>query len=195
VRAQNINSGLFQEASIRLGNQMGGYFEYTAPSSVFSNAVNQWIYYEIPLSGNGTWQRKNIGSVSMDLISYVEIHADTWGGGFTLWLDGLKIISTSSVKEELSAKLLQFSLSDNFPNPFNPSTTFYYTIPEHSYVTMQIYDILGRVTATLVNRAIESGSYSQTWTTSVGSGVYFVRLTATSSKKTFSSLKKILLSK
>lgn len=195
VRAQNVNSGQFQEVSIRLGNQSGGYFVFTAPSSVFSNAVNQWILYQIPLGGNSTWQRKTVGTVSMNQISYVEIHADTWGGGFTLWLDGLKFLSANSIKEQQAMKPLEFNLSDNYPNPFNPSTTFNFTIAEHSHVSIQVYDMLGRMINNLVDQSMDAGTYSQRWKTASGSGVYFVRLNAVTSHSTFSSTKKIIFSK
>lgn len=80
------------------------------------------------------------------------------------------------------------SLLQNFPNPFNPSTTIRYVIPRESFVTLTIYDVLGREVEKLVNERKAPGSYSIYWNPgAVPSGVYFYRLTAgsfTNTKKT-----------
>jgi len=77
-----------------------------------------------------------------------------------------------------------FELKQNFPNPFNPSTTIQYEIPEQSYVTLHIYDIVGRKVNTLVNSTQATGQYSIKWNGTdhdgqqVSTGVYFARLQA-----------------
>ena len=85
-----------------------------------------------------------------------------------------------------------FSLSRNFPNPFNPSTTISYSVPEGEapLVSLKIYDLSGRVVRTLVNGIREAGAYSVVWDgtdsfgRSVSSGVYFYRLKAGSFMQT-----------
>jgi poly(beta-D-mannuronate) lyase len=73
-------------------------------------------------------------------------------------------------------------LSANWPNPFNPSTHFSYSVPVGERVTITIYDLLGRVVATLVDRTVEPGVYDVEWDATAGGqtagGVYFCRLTA-----------------
>ena len=70
-----------------------------------------------------------------------------------------------------------FALLQNFPNPFNPATTIPYHLQHSSNVTLEIYDVLGRKVATLVNRVQPAGSYQITWNASDQvSGVYFYRL-------------------
>ncbi|HTX19053.1 MAG TPA: glycoside hydrolase family 9 protein [Bacteroidota bacterium] len=80
-----------------------------------------------------------------------------------------------------------FRLSQNYPNPFNPSTTIAFQLAEASHVDLKVYDILGRLTRTLVDERKGAGSYSVTFDGSaLPSGVYMYRLqagTATATKK------------
>jgi hypothetical protein len=82
---------------------------------------------------------------------------------------------------------LQFSLEQNYPNPFNPSTTIEYTIPEGGFVTLKIFDILGKEVATLVNEQNDAGKHKVEFSAKGGSasggdaydlksGVYFYRI-------------------
>jgi hypothetical protein len=69
--------------------------------------------------------------------------------------------------------------SSNYPNPFNPTTTIRFTLPSKSYVSLKIYDVLGRQVAALVQDELPAGTYSQQWNASLlPSGVYFYRLQA-----------------
>ena len=69
------------------------------------------------------------------------------------------------------------SLSQNYPNPFNPSTLISYQISVNSFVTLKVYDVLGKEVATLVNESKEAGNYEITFNASkLASGVYFYRL-------------------
>jgi hypothetical protein len=90
----------------------------------------------------------------------------------------------------------EFYLSQNYPNPFNPSTIINFKIPEASFVTLKIYDILGREVTTLVHEEKPAGTYNVKFYASsinggLSSGIYFYRLTAGN----FSNVKKMLLLK
>ena len=74
---------------------------------------------------------------------------------------------------------VEFSLMQNFPNPFNPSTTIRYQIAERSMVRLAVYDILGREVALLVNEEKPTGSYEVQFDRSgLSSGVYFYKFAA-----------------
>ncbi len=72
---------------------------------------------------------------------------------------------------------VEYALYQNFPNPFNPSTTIGYQIADFGLVTLDVHDVLGREVVTLVNEVKPPGRYELTWDASnLTSGVYFYRL-------------------
>ncbi len=78
-----------------------------------------------------------------------------------------------------------FALYQNYPNPFNPSTAISYQLSAVSFVTLKVYDMLGREVATLANQRQNAGSYTVTFDAGkLPSGVYFYRLTAGSMTET-----------
>ncbi len=77
---------------------------------------------------------------------------------------------------------VNYALHNNYPNPFNPTTNIAYDLPEQTYVTLGIYDILGRRIATLVNETQNGGRHIVQWNGKddlghkVGNGAYFYRI-------------------
>jgi hypothetical protein len=82
------------------------------------------------------------------------------------------------------------SLSQNFPNPFNPTTTIKFGLRSKGNVSIKIYDVAGRLVKTLVNEVREAGHYDVTWNgdnnhgNKVASGVYFFKMKAVDFEKT-----------
>jgi hypothetical protein len=86
----------------------------------------------------------------------------------------------------------EYSLDNNYPNPFNPTTTINYSIPSSEFVTLKVYDVLGNEVATLVNAEKAAGSYEISWDAdNKPSGIYFYQLKT----QNFVETKKMILMK
>jgi len=78
----------------------------------------------------------------------------------------------------------QYGLSQNYPNPFNPATIISYSLPQNSFVTIKVYDMIGREVKTLVSQNMSAGNHSIEWQADdnygnkVASGTYLYRMTA-----------------
>ncbi len=83
----------------------------------------------------------------------------------------------SKVVEVTIDKPLGFTLNQNYPNPFNPSTIISYSIPEKSFVTIKVYDVIGNEVATLINNQMEAGEHSVKFNGSnLSSGIYYYQI-------------------
>jgi len=85
-----------------------------------------------------------------------------------------------------------FALEQNYPNPFNPSTMISYSVPQNSFVTLKVYDIIGNEVATLVNQTQSAGKYDVRFdASSLSNGVYLYSIKTDN----FTSTKKMILMK
>jgi hypothetical protein len=110
------------------------------------------------------------------------VHTDrTWRPAMH-WLAQYIKDYLAEVEETANAVPADIKLEQNFPNPFNPTTHIRFNITESANVSLEIFDILGRETATLVNENLTAGVYNVTWYgkksdgSKAGSGIYFFRL-------------------
>ncbi|MFN3639093.1 MAG: T9SS type A sorting domain-containing protein [Chloroherpetonaceae bacterium] len=88
----------------------------------------------------------------------------------------------------------EYSLSQNYPNPFNPTTLITYVLKEAGEVKLELFDVLGRKVATLVNVRQDAGTYTHSFVASrygLSTGMYFYRLQSGG----FVATKKMLLVK
>jgi len=105
------------------------------------------------------------------------------------WPRGDKLLA---IHEISNTKPTVFALSQNYPNPFNPTTQINYSVPQNSYVTLKIYNVLGQEVATIFAGSQKAGSYTATFdATRYASGIYFYRLQADN----YSNIKKMVLLK
>ena len=73
----------------------------------------------------------------------------------------------------------EFILFQNFPNPFNPSTTIQFQIPNSQFTTLRVYDTLGKEVSTLVSKKLNPGNHTCTFDGSnLASGIYYYQLVA-----------------
>ncbi|MEJ2618423.1 MAG: M1 family aminopeptidase, partial [Ignavibacteriaceae bacterium] len=102
----------------------------------------------------------------------------------------LKDLIITDVRDEKIPN--QYKLEQNYPNPFNPKTTIRYSIPVNSFVTIKVYDVLGKEIRILLNERKSPGGYSINFNSdNLPSGVYFYSMQAGS----FTSTKKFVLLK
>jgi hypothetical protein len=85
----------------------------------------------------------------------------------------------TAVEQSQSIVPAKYVLSQNFPNPFNPTTTISYSVPQKSYVTLKVYTLLGEEVATLFDGERQAGNYTVNFDgTNLSTGAYFYRLQA-----------------
>lgn len=107
-------------------------------------------------------------------------------------LNGVKYGTITAVNSEDLEPKMEYSLSDNYPNPFNPATEITYSIKKSGFVTVKVFDVLGREIVKLVNEAKNVGTYSVTFKAKdIPSGIYFYTLDVND----FSVVKKMVLLK
>lgn len=124
-----------------------------------------------------TWQRINgtlpATTVTSILVNekYDRLYIGTEGDG--LWTTYLSNIVTEVDDNFTNAVPSDYLLYQNYPNPFNPSTTIKYSVPKYSFVTIKIFDIIGKEIATLVNEEKAPGNYSIDFNSNnLSSGIY-----------------------
>ncbi|MBM4157267.1 MAG: T9SS type A sorting domain-containing protein [Ignavibacteria bacterium] len=101
----------------------------------------------------------------------------------------------------ITSNVTDFTLYQNFPNPFNPVTTISYQLPAPGYVEIKIYNINGQEIKTLINNNQKEGHYSVLWEgndnygSKVSSGVYFYRMTVKTNSQSVIKTRKMILIK
>jgi len=141
--------------------------------------------FEIERSQSGNWEKIGFvsgrgNSTSSKVYKFVD--GVVTSGKYSYRLKQIDFDGSSKYLKEIEVEvgaLTDFSLSQNFPNPFNPSTEIEFNIPENNFVTLKVYNALGSEVATLVNKRMNAGSYKTTFDgNGLSSGVYFFRLQA-----------------
>ena len=102
------------------------------------------------------------------------------------------INASSASVTQIGTAVNSFELKQNYPNPFNPATTINFNIPKSENVRINVYDMLGKEIATLVEERLNAGSYKVKFEgAKYSSGVYFYKISAGE----FNSIKRMLLLK
>ena len=115
---------------------------------------------------------------------YVQLKVDVYSGPEHVWITKNVYMESGGGAKWASDNLnnevpKEFALLGNRPNPFNPSTEIRFDIPTATFVSLRVYDVMGREVAALVDRQVDAGSHRATWIASgQPSGLYLYRLVA-----------------
>jgi len=147
----------------------------------------------VSTNNGASWASVNTGLTNAHVLSLTisgtQLFAGTSGG--VVWRRPLSEMITA-VASDNRGDPGKFLLQQNYPNPFNPTTAISYQLPAVSFVTLKVYDVLGREVVTLVNEKEAPGEYTVQFDASkLASGVYFYRLTT----ERFTHTRKMLLMK
>ncbi|MEW5804371.1 MAG: HYR domain-containing protein [bacterium] len=174
------NSHSFQSGSpwIRLKSDDNNYFEYRyyqggIPCDLLDEAVNAWRSYRIPLYASGTsnngWRRIAVGTPTLAQVRYLEIHADTWDFGFTLWIDGAGFKTMLALPEGQMAVALNHAVSVSWQPVGDPAGQFdHYAIYRS---TSPFTSVKGMVPIGTVSN-VQTGDYLDN-TAARGTGYYY----------------------
>jgi len=161
----------------------------------FAGIKPMWVYPANKIRFIGMQGDNKIGRLG--LMMYDDY---TWGssvqtppigqadGGSVMYFELEFVFPVSS--DDATVPPLAHLLKPNFPNPFNPSTTIIYTIPQTANTNLSIYNLKGQLVKTLVNDTVNVGEHRVVWNgtdnngQSVSSGVYFYRLTTNGHSET-----------
>lgn len=152
----------------------------TGPFNLLPNEFHEIVFAQIAAGGTvGISRLQSLDSLKSYTLKVKEFYATSF--------DTLTHIGTNDDKIKND-----FNLYQNFPNPFNPSTTISYSLPQSGHIILKVYDLLGREIITLVNEVKPSGRFEVEFDASkLPSGTYFYKLTT----GTYQTIRKMLLIK
>jgi len=189
----NVNDILYTDVAPRIINSNWEYYwdDFSKVPYLLNTDHTKFVTFDDTMSIRikCDYARENqlagiaIWALGQDLVSNKQPLLETIGKNMGL---------TTSVETNDNTIVSGFYLFDNYPNPFNPSTKIMYIVPETSYVTLKVYDSLGKEAATLVNEIKTAGRYEVEFDPSgLSSGVYTYML----SSGNFSQSKKMIFLK
>ena len=134
------------------------------------------------INGGATWvedtsvSKLTSNNINQILIIDTSIAVLVGDGGTVIFVarDSTALTSVDTYDEIVA----EYQLYHNYPNPFNPSTIIEYSLPQYGYVTLKLYDMLGREIATLVNEEKSAGNYKFEFNAGgLASGIYYYHIT------------------
>ena len=149
---------------------------YRGPSDVFGKSRTVWNFYTRS-SASSFYSFINIA----DSVGYIYGQWEPGENEYCLGaiINGIQYGTITAVAFSNDILPTRYVLSQNYPNPFNPTTLISYSVPVQAYITLSVYDFLGRVVSVLREGVHDPGKYEIRFNGSkLSSGVYFYRLHA-----------------
>ena len=190
---------------------------YVTGESYGAGLKKDYATIKYDANGNEMWVRIYDGpesesdaacAIAIDNSGSIYVTGGSYGTGTDKDYATIKYVQTGSdIKDETGSreKPVEFTLSQNYPNPFNQTTKIEFTLAKSGFVSLNIYDILGRKVRILVSERLSSGFKSVLWDgkndsgNDVASGIYFYRIRvedpASGGVGDFSETKKLVLLK
>ncbi len=172
--------------SARMGDQIASFAEFK--SDLFAASIGRGVIHSTNFGKSWTDVSDGLGDVSVTsvLAANSRLFAATSSG---VWRRPISEITSVRPDPGAGGIPARMSLAQNYPNPFNPTTSIQYRIPSNAFVTLRVYDLLGREVSLLVSERETAGGYTVTFDArGLASGVYFYRLTAGNVTQTRSML-------
>lgn len=89
---ENVNENFFQEGTIIRIHTSTGSANFSTPVNIYNSTLNNWQEVFLPFAGDNGWSRSDSAIVNFSEVTGIEFHADTWGYGFQLWVDGVRFV-------------------------------------------------------------------------------------------------------
>jgi alpha-amylase len=159
-----------------MGYQGEGLWKRTVVMTV---GQNTWFYYKYKLNGLEFSDHSAGWSPDPNNLVFTDISVDTFAVEYegNIWDQPYETFVRAN--EEQLTILPNFRLYQNFPNPFNSTTTFRYYLPKPSHVEIGIYNVRGQLVERLADEAQEPGGHSVIWDAGdLSSGIYFYQIIA-----------------
>ena len=157
-----------------------------------SRLTNAPIYYTV--NGGGVFDTVRWGRNITSIVFVNDTIAFASGFSVYKFSNGSDVGIGNNIEE-----IGNYFLSQNYPNPFNPSTKINFVLPIQGFVTLKVFDAMGREIQTIVNKNLNAGSYSAEFNgEGLSSGVYFYKLEVRSSNSSigkFTDVKRMVLLK
>lgn len=148
-----------------------------------SNSPKDYWFADTTITKNGTYYYR-----------LKQIDTD----GLYTYTDTVKVVYNLITGVKESSPLINFELKQNYPNPFNPSTTITYQIPEPGYVTLKLFNSLGKEVGVLASEEKSAGIYNYQFSIfnhKLTSGIYFYEIEFQSNDIKYSLIRKMILLK
>jgi len=173
---------------------VGGY-----PYRIYNNAASPFSANTYVYSGSFGWTEAifELGDVSGTAQFRFIFGSDGYEGGEGWYIDDVQITGVVDNEDDLITTTASVMLHENYPNPFNPSTTISFSLPTQMPVRLDIYNLKGQLVKNLVNAELLSGNHKLVWNgldnnnRSVASGIFYYRIRTSQGEQT----KKMLLLK